>query len=107
MTGGHSTPRSGACGRTVAGEATDDFRTSRSPQAGATLETGVETVELDGVEDSLVVAPTVLSDIDEAVELANDTEYGLSGSVHAGDVGTGEEMAERVETGMITATTSR
>jgi aldehyde dehydrogenase (NAD+) len=94
-------------------------------EAGATLETGGSTVELDGVDDSLVVAPTVLSnvtnemsaacfehfgpiapvipfsDIDEAVELANDTEYGLSGSVHAGDVGTGKEIANRMDTGMV------
>ncbi|MFC7203285.1 aldehyde dehydrogenase family protein [Haloferax namakaokahaiae] len=93
--------------------------------AGATLETGGSTVELDDVVDSLVVAPTVLSDvtndmsaacfehfgpiapvipfsdIDEAVELANDTEYGLSGSVHAGDVGTGKEIADRLDTGMV------
>lgn len=68
-------------------------------------------IDLDGVNDSLVVAPTVLSDavngraaacnehfgpiapvvpfssVDEAVELANATGYGLSGSVHADDVG--------------------
>jgi len=94
-------------------------------EAGATLETGGGTVELDGVEDSLVVEPTVLSDVtndmaaacnehfgpiapvipfadvDEAVELANDTEYGLSGSVHAGDVGAGKRIAQRMETGMV------
>ncbi|SDY07368.1 aldehyde dehydrogenase family protein [Halopenitus persicus] len=93
--------------------------------AGATLETGGETVPLEGVDDSLVVAPTVLSevtndmsaacfehfgpiapvipfsDVDEAVALANDTEYGLSGSVHAGDVGTGKAIADRLETGMV------
>ncbi|SEW14122.1 aldehyde dehydrogenase family protein [Natrinema salifodinae] len=93
--------------------------------AGATLETGGETVEIEGVDDSLVVAPTVLSDvtndmaaacnehfgpiapvipfsdIDEAVEIHNATEYGLSGSVHAGDVGTGKRIAERLDTGMV------
>ncbi|SER49631.1 aldehyde dehydrogenase family protein [Natrinema salaciae] len=93
--------------------------------AGATLETGGETVELDGVDDSLVVAPTVLSDatndmaaacnehfgpiapvvpfsdVDEAIELHDDTEYGLSGSVHAGDVGTGMRIAEQLDTGMV------
>ncbi|WP_222916131.1 aldehyde dehydrogenase family protein [Natrinema sp. SYSU A 869] len=92
---------------------------------GATLETGGETVELDGVDDSLVVAPTVLSDatndmaaacnehfgpiapvvpfsdVKEAIELHDDTEYGLSGSVHAGDVGTGMQIAERLDTGMV------
>ncbi|WP_129116037.1 aldehyde dehydrogenase family protein [Halegenticoccus tardaugens] len=93
--------------------------------AGATLETGGETVEFEGIDDSLVVAPTVLSDVtnemavacnehfgpiapvipfsdvDEAVELANATEYGLSGSVHAGDVGAGKRIADRIDTGMI------
>ncbi|WP_123538622.1 aldehyde dehydrogenase family protein [Halosimplex salinum] len=94
-------------------------------EAGATLETGGETAEVEGVDDSLVVKPTVLSDVtndmsaacfehfgpiapvipfsdvDEAVELANDTEYGLSGSVHAGDVGRGKRIAQRMETGMV------
>ncbi len=93
--------------------------------AGATLETGGETVPMDGVDDSLLVAPTVLSDVtndmsaacfehfgpiapvipfsdvDEAVEIHDDTQYGLSGSVHAGDVGTGMQIAERLDTGMV------
>ncbi|WP_436911999.1 aldehyde dehydrogenase family protein [Halosimplex marinum] len=93
--------------------------------AGATLETGGETAELEGVDDSLVVRPTVLSgvtndmaaacnehfgpiapvipfsDIDEAVEIANDTEYGLAGSVHAGDLGTGMDIADRMKTGQV------
>ena len=97
----------------------------RTVEAGAALETGGNTVEVDGVEDSLVVEPTVLSgvtnemaaacnehfgpvvpvipfsDVDEAVEIANDTEYGLSGSVHAGDVGAGKRIAQRLETGMV------
>lgn len=96
-----------------------------SIEAGATLETGGDTVSLDDVEESLVVEPTVLSDvtndmsaacfehfgpiapvipvsdIDEAVAIANETEYGLSGSVHAGDEGTGKEIAERLDTGHI------
>ncbi|ELZ28454.1 aldehyde dehydrogenase [Halogeometricum pallidum JCM 14848] len=94
-------------------------------EAGATLETGGETVELEGVEDSLVVEPTVLSDVtndmaaacnehfgpiapvipfsdvDEAVEIANATEYGLSGSVHAGDLDTAMDVADRMETGHV------
>ncbi|AQL44392.1 aldehyde dehydrogenase [Halorientalis sp. IM1011] len=93
--------------------------------AGATLETGGETVPLDGVDDSLVVEPTVLSgvdndmpaacfehfgpiapviavaDVDEAVAVANDTEYGLSGSVHADDEGTGKAIARRMNTGHV------
>ena len=94
-------------------------------EAGATLETGGETVPMEGVDDSLLVPPTVLSgvtndmpaaanehfgpiapvvpfsDVDEAVEMHDDTEYGLSGSVHAGDVGTGMQIAERLDTGMV------
>ncbi|WP_137290744.1 aldehyde dehydrogenase family protein [Natronorubrum halophilum] len=112
--------------------------------AGATLETGGGIVDLEGVhesqsdslasqksstsgdvEDSLVVEPTVLSDvtndmaaacnehfgpiapvisfsdIDEAIEIANDTEFGLSGSVHAGDLETARSIADRMETGMV------
>ncbi|WP_418279837.1 aldehyde dehydrogenase family protein [Halorubrum sp. DTA98] len=93
--------------------------------AGATLETGGGIVDLDGVDDSLVVEPTVLSgvtnemaaacnehfgpiapvipfaDVDEAVAIANDTEFGLSGSVHAGDLGTAKSIADRMETGMV------
>ena len=93
--------------------------------AGATLEIGGETLDYDGVDDSLVVKPTVLSDVtndmaaacnehfgpiapvipfsevDEAVEIANDTEYGLAGSVHAGDLGTGMDIADRMETGQV------
>ncbi len=93
-------------------------------EAGATLETGGSTVKLDGVDDSLVVEPTVLSDVtndmaaacnehfgpiapvipfetvDEAVDLANATEYGLSGSVH-GDLDTALDIADRMDTGHV------
>lgn len=93
-------------------------------EAGATLETGGSTVELDGVDDSLVVEPTVLSDVtndmaaacnehfgpiapvipfetvDEAVDLANATEYGLSGSVH-GDLDTALDIADHMDTGHV------
>ncbi len=97
----------------------------RTVEAGATLETGGGVVDVDGVDDSLVVEPTVLSgvtngmaaacnehfgpiapvirvsSVDEAVAVANDTEYGLSGSVHAGDVGAGKRIARRMDTGMV------
>jgi aldehyde dehydrogenase (NAD+) len=72
-----------------------------------------------------VVTPTVLTDLpdgspvlaqeifgpvvmllpfdgeDEAVRIANDTPYGLSGAVHTGDVERGVRMARRIRTGMI------
>jgi aldehyde dehydrogenase (NAD+) len=92
---------------------------------GATLETGGDTLDVDGVEDSLVVEPTVLSDATndmaaacnehfgpvapvipysddaDAIEMANATEYGLSGSVFAGDIGRARDIADAIDTGMI------
>ncbi|MFB6282657.1 MAG: aldehyde dehydrogenase family protein [Halobacteria archaeon] len=90
----------------------------RSVEAGATLETG-------GESDGLFVEPTVLSDAtnemaaacnehfgpvapiipfssdEEAVEIANDTEYGLSSSVHSGDIEHAREVADQIEAGML------
>jgi len=87
-------------------------------EEGATLETG-------GEADGQFVEPTVLSeatndmaaacnehfgpvapvisfgDEDEAIELANDTNYGLSAAVFAGDLDHGRELAERIESGMV------
>ncbi|WP_440767169.1 aldehyde dehydrogenase family protein [Natronorubrum sp. DTA7] len=37
-----------------------------------------------------------ISDVDEAVELANDTAFGLLGSVHADNVVVGKRIAERM-----------
>ncbi|SDK04445.1 aldehyde dehydrogenase family protein [Natronorubrum texcoconense] len=89
-----------------------------SVDEGATLETG-------GEHDGLVVEPTVLSDADndmaaacnehfgpvapvipyssdeEAIELANDTIHGLSGSVHSEDLAQARSIADGIETGMI------
>jgi aldehyde dehydrogenase (NAD+) len=97
----------------------------RTREAGATIEAGGDVVEIDGVENSLVIAPTVLSDvtndmpvacnehfgpaapvikaesIDEAIAIANDTEYGLAGSVHAGSTGQAWTIAKRLDTGMV------
>lgn len=96
-----------------------------SVEAGATVETGGETVDIESTDDSLVVRPTVLSDvtndmsaacfehfgpiapvisfsdIDEAVSIANDTKFGLAGSVHAGNLEAGKEIAERMNTGHV------
>jgi len=38
---------------------------------------------------------------DEAVEIANNSDFGLSGAVHTGDIDRGVALARRVETGMI------
>ena len=45
----------------------------------------------------LVVIP--YADVDEAVAIANDSEYGLAGSVWTADVERGLDVARRVETG--------
>ena len=44
--------------------------------ARATLETGSETIDLDGVDDSLVVAPTVLSDVANDMTAACNEHFG-------------------------------
>ncbi|MYW70306.1 aldehyde dehydrogenase family protein [Streptomyces sp. SID8379] len=38
---------------------------------------------------------------EEAVRIANDTPYGLSGAVHTGDIERGVAFAQRIDTGMI------
>lgn len=43
----------------------------------------------------------VVKDEAEAIELANDSSYGLGGSVFTGDVQRGRRVAEQVETGMM------
>ncbi|MDQ0300334.1 aldehyde dehydrogenase (NAD+) [Salibacterium salarium] len=80
---------------------------------------------LKGDVDGNVVSPTILTDVkpemtvanqelfgpvvsvltfktdEEAVEVANASDYGLSGAVHTTDVERGAELAKRMETGMI------
>ncbi|ADJ15498.1 aldehyde dehydrogenase family protein [Halalkalicoccus jeotgali] len=85
---------------------------------GATLEAGgefdglvVEPTVLSGVENDMAaacnehfgpVAPVIpFADDEEAISLANATEYGLSGSVHSTDRERAERVADRVDTGMI------
>ncbi len=89
-----------------------------SVEAGATLEAG-------GEADGLYVQPTVLSDAtnemaaacnehfgpvapiieveddEEAIEVANDTEYGLSSAVHCQDIDRARSLADRIEAGMV------
>ncbi|MCF2531379.1 aldehyde dehydrogenase family protein [Yinghuangia soli] len=66
-------------------------------------------VLVDAPEDSSAVCeetfgPTItvrtVADVDEAVELANASIYGLSASVYAGSARRGAEIAQRLRTGM-------
>ena len=92
----------------------------RTVAAGATLHVGGELVD----EKSSYFSPAVLTDVpvgsdvyyeelfgpvatvfkvssdDEALELANDTQYGLGGCVFSKDVERAEKIAQRLEVGM-------
>jgi aldehyde dehydrogenase (NAD+) len=83
------------------------------------------TALLRGTREGNVVSPSVLTDVpadapllhrevfgpvaviltvdgdDEAVRVANDTPYGLSGAVHTADIERGVALARRIDTGMI------
>ena len=39
--------------------------------------------------------------VEEAIEIANGTEYGLAGSIWTGDTERGRRIAERLDTGMV------
>ncbi|WP_135824457.1 aldehyde dehydrogenase family protein [Halorussus ruber] len=90
----------------------------RSVEQGAEIETGgdhfdwfIEPTVLSNVDNDMPIAaeehfgpiaPVIpFEDIDEAIEMANDTEYGLSGSVHSEDVERAMDIAKRLETGMV------
>ncbi len=46
------------------------------------------------------VSITRAKDADDAIRLANDTEYGLSAALHTRDIAKGLELAKRIETGI-------
>jgi succinate-semialdehyde dehydrogenase/glutarate-semialdehyde dehydrogenase len=48
-----------------------------------------------------VVSLYKVSSLDEAIERANDTEYGLNASVWTGDLGRGQEVATRLQAGTV------
>jgi aldehyde dehydrogenase (NAD+) len=90
----------------------------RTVEEGATVETGGEAEELF-VEPTVItgctndmplacnehfgpVAPVItFTDDDEAIELANDTEYGLSAAVRCRDLDRARSLADRTEAGMV------
>lgn len=49
-----------------------------------------------------VVAMVPFDDEDEAIALANDTTYGLSGAVYTQDIGRAQRLARRIDAGQVT-----
>ena len=88
-------------------EGGDVITTASAPSSGAF----VPPVVVRGVEHGSIltreeifgpVAPIVAFDDQErAIEMANDTEYGLISYVYAKDPGTGLKVARRMESGMV------
>jgi succinate-semialdehyde dehydrogenase / glutarate-semialdehyde dehydrogenase len=54
-----------------------------------------------------VAALTVFDDEDEAVALANDTDYGLVSYIYTHDLGRTWRVSEALETGMVAVNTGR
>ncbi|MEW1909033.1 aldehyde dehydrogenase family protein [Kitasatospora sp. NPDC085895] len=78
---------------------------------GTTVGTLMDPVVLTGVpHDAPVLRREIFGPVvvvvpfdgdDQAVEIANDTPFGLSGAVHTGDIERGVRFAQRIDTGMI------
>ena len=92
---------------------------------GATVATGGHRVEVEGCDGGAFVAPTVLtgvrpehtiarqevfgpvlsvieiSDRDEAVDVVNASEYGLSAAVYTRDINTALQLVDRIDTGIV------
>ncbi len=112
-------------GGTLVGPIIDDSQVESVMEILEDTKKAGATVALGGGRDGRVIEPTVLTGVtqdmpaasqeifgpvapiltfgtdDDAVEIANATDYGLSGSVFTGDTERGLRLARRVRTGMI------
>lgn len=82
--------------RVVAGGAAEGPAFQPTVLAGVTPEMRIYSEETFGP----VVSIVPVEGVDEAVRVANDTEYGLASAVFSGDVDAAMEVARRLETGM-------
>ncbi|MFT8423206.1 MAG: NAD-dependent succinate-semialdehyde dehydrogenase [Gluconacetobacter sp.] len=93
----------------------------KAVQHGATLVTGGKQLEREGFFMKAAILRSVTKDNpifyeeifgpvatihsvgseEEAIALANDSPYGLGGSVHTRDIARGRKVAEKIETGMV------
>lgn len=93
----------------------------RAVDAGAVIECGGHRIDREG----FYIEPTILGNVntsnpiyreelfgpiasffvvqseDEAIRLANDTQYGLGGSILTADLARGEQIAARIDSGMV------
>jgi succinate-semialdehyde dehydrogenase/glutarate-semialdehyde dehydrogenase len=98
----------------------DDFR-----EAGANIEVGGRRMPIEGETQALFYEPTVITGVtndmrpmreetfgptlpiavftteDEAIALANDSEFGLTASVWTSDIARGKRVAEKIEAGSV------
>ena len=94
-------------------------------EEGATVVTGGQLVEVDGCDGGAFVAPTVLTGVrpehaiarnevfgpvlsvievgseDEAIDVVNASEYGLSAAVYTRDINVALQMVDRIDTGIV------
>jgi aldehyde dehydrogenase (NAD+) len=92
---------------------------------GATLVTGGQPLDVDGCEGGAFYAPTILADVrpdhriarqevfgpvlavididdfDEAIDVVNATEYGLSAAIYTRDVNQAMQATLRIDTGIV------
>jgi succinate-semialdehyde dehydrogenase/glutarate-semialdehyde dehydrogenase len=104
---------------------TSEKQTEEAAAQGAKIQSGGSRLSGEGYDKGWFFPPTILSDVDhamklmkeetfgpvagvmkfhtldEAIQLANDSDYGLAAYVFAGDLGQGLRIAEELESGSV------
>ena len=95
----HRAPRRGGATVRAGGSAIDGPGTFFEPTVITEVAAGSDILREEIFGPVLAIA--TFADEDEAVRLANDTEYGLVSYVFTGDLQRGLRMIDRLETGMM------